>query len=361
LTLSRNVRYDVVSMGRSRRWRFGWLVVLWITPAIADVDAESVKSARKRFIEGVAAADAGNYEAARAAFQQAYTLKPHPSTLRNLGEAELKTGHFLDAARHLAQFVHGASFGSADDLARAKKALTRAEAKIGRLLVAVDVDGAAITVDGEAIGTSPLQGDPVYLDTGRRIVRIEKDGYQLYEQAQTLEPGRVTELRVMMKPKTLEPAMGSAASVSRAADPPLEPLPTDNVGPPPLQLRATEASPARTTVMVTTGALAAVSATVWIGFALRSSSLSSDASDMRARLGGNACVVETPACADLRDLAEKRADANKVAIAGAVGTGLFGAAFIAAWQLWPTTRTVGATLTPDFGAGHAGFIARGSF
>src|SRR5882724_88200 len=79
-------------------------------PSFADPPNEAVRMARRRFQEGVAAVDAGNYEAARVAFQQAYALKPHPSVLRNLGEAELKPGRHLEAARHLSTFIRDTTY-----------------------------------------------------------------------------------------------------------------------------------------------------------------------------------------------------------------------------------------------------------
>src|SRR5438552_6734139 len=122
------------------------LVHLLAGSALADPPSEDVKMARKRFQEGVAAVDAGNYEAARVAFQQAYALKPHPSVLRNLGQAELKTGRYLEAARHLATFIRDTSFGTPAERDIAKKALVQAEAKLSKLVVEVDVDGAEISV-----------------------------------------------------------------------------------------------------------------------------------------------------------------------------------------------------------------------
>src|SRR5258706_16032453 len=93
------------------RSRFGSLSGLAVVPlltagaALAEPPTEAVKMARKRFQEGVVAIDSGNYEAARVALQQAYALKPPPPGLRNLGEAELKTGPFLEAARHPSTFI----------------------------------------------------------------------------------------------------------------------------------------------------------------------------------------------------------------------------------------------------------------
>jgi hypothetical protein len=367
LTLRRDVRYDVHSMGR-RRWRWGLVAVLWALPAAGDAAGEAVKMARKRFGEGVAAADAGDYEAARIAFQQAYALKPHPSVLRNLGEAELKTGHHLEAARHLTEFVRETTFGTPEDREHAKKALAKAQARVGRLAVEVDVAGAEITIDGESIGRSPLSAEPAYVEAGRRIVRIEKEGYQLYEQAEVLEPGRTTQLKIMLKANTAERPLTGAASLSRAAAAPAidaSPSAPPDLGPPPPGLRPREASGARTAVLISSGALTVVSAAAWLGFALHSASLGDQAADARDRVGAqppaDACVRENAACASLRDVSDRRVTATRLAIAGAVGTGVFGAVLLSAWQLWPSRGGAGVSVRPDLASGRAGLYAAGTF
>src|SRR5258706_5056331 len=106
--------------------------LLAAAPSFADPPNEAVKMARRRFQEGVAAVDAGNYEAARVAFQQAYALKPHPSVLRNLGQAELKTGRYVEAARHLSTFVRDTTYGTTPEREAAAKSLAQAETQVGR-------------------------------------------------------------------------------------------------------------------------------------------------------------------------------------------------------------------------------------
>jgi Flp pilus assembly protein TadD len=52
--------------------------------------------ARQRFQDGVKAFDAGRFEEARVAFEQAYTLSQSPAVLLNLGVAEAKTNRCVD-------------------------------------------------------------------------------------------------------------------------------------------------------------------------------------------------------------------------------------------------------------------------
>ncbi|MET0592117.1 MAG: hypothetical protein ABW133_05420 [Polyangiaceae bacterium] len=70
------MQYDHSKMAHGRLYRFLSLALVlgWTLPSAAEPAPEQIKVARKRFQEGVAAADSRNYEAARVAFQQAYAL-----------------------------------------------------------------------------------------------------------------------------------------------------------------------------------------------------------------------------------------------------------------------------------------------
>jgi hypothetical protein len=336
--------------------------VLVAAPALAEPSNEAVKMARKRFQEGVAAVDAGNYEAARVAFQQAYALKPHPSVLRNLGQAELKTGRYLEAARHLSTFVRDTTYGTAPEREAAAKSLAQAETQVGRVLVQVDVQGADITIDGELAGRSPVS-DPFYAPPGERLIRIQKEGYDPYETSQVIEAGRTTQLKIALDaPAAARPA----ASVSHDAGAPAAPTEVgeaDGVGAPPSgpSPAASSTGTGRPVALLATGGAALVAAGVWIGFGIRGTSLQSQADELRVHVGS--CAEDTPSCAELRDLNDRRAAANTVALVGAVATGVSAAAFGAAFFLWPkASRTVARTawlpmLSPD----RAGLELRGSF
>src|SRR5271166_7015974 len=80
-------------------------------------DEASKNLARTRFKEGVTYFDKGQFEQARAAFLQAYTLKKHPAILVNVAWSCLRTSHFLEAHRYFEQFLNDAK-----DITAAQKA-----------------------------------------------------------------------------------------------------------------------------------------------------------------------------------------------------------------------------------------------
>lgn len=332
-------------MGRRVSGSFGGCILVALlvaTPSLAQPTQEALRTARRRFQEGVAAVDAGNYEAARIAFQQAYALKPHPAVLRNLGQAELKTGRYLEAARHLAVFLRDTTYGSPAEREVAGRSLATAEAQVGRMVIEVDVPGADVTVDGETAGRSPVT-DPFYAEPGERVVRIRKDGYEPYERAVLIEAGRSMQVKITLE---AAPVPTPAASFSRVTGSRAASL-TDGadsipgaLGPPPPGLAPPSESKSgvRTFALAATGGLALVAASVWIGFTLKGASLDNDASDLLSRVTAmhpmTGCQTADPLCDELRDVSDRRARANTVALVGGIATGAFAAAF-ATILLWP--------------------------
>jgi|HubBroStandDraft_6_1064221.scaffolds.fasta_scaffold227782_2 hypothetical protein len=125
--------------------------------------------ARQRYTDGVKAYDAGRFEDARQAFLQAYALKHHPAVLLNLGQSELRSGHFEDAGNHLSQFLREYASATADERATADKGLAEATKKSGLVSISVDVAGADVSLDGVTVGKSPLPA-PVFVKPGTHAV-----------------------------------------------------------------------------------------------------------------------------------------------------------------------------------------------
>ena len=296
--------------------------------AAAEPPTEAVRMARKRFQEGIAAADAGNFEGARVAFQQAYALKPHASVLLNLGQAEVRTGHFLEAARHLANYLRDSSYGKPADRKVAQAALVDAESKVGKLVLEIDVDGAEATVDGELSGHSPTGADPFYVEAGQRKLHVKKDGYEDFEQQLALDAGRTTHFSVVLK--RLAASRAAVQPAAQEAPHAVEPTPTPaatvveepNVPPP---SAAEESRPSRqgvrprTIVLVGGAVITGVALGVGVVSAIRGSSFGIQADDIRGSLkmyGATPCSdggAHPQSCNDSYDRLEARNRANALA------------------------------------------------
>lgn len=125
--------------------------------------------ARQRYEEGQKFFAAGRFEDARSAFLQTYALKRDPAVLLNLGQSELRSGHYEDAGNHLQQFLRLTPGASAADKAAAEKGIAEARKKSAFIIVIADANGAAVSIDGTSVGITPLL-DPVFVKAGKHTL-----------------------------------------------------------------------------------------------------------------------------------------------------------------------------------------------
>ncbi|MCK6590735.1 MAG: hypothetical protein L6Q76_24500 [Polyangiaceae bacterium] len=191
--------------------------------------------ARQRYEEGVKAFDTGRYEDARAAFLQAYALKRHPAVLLNLGQSELRSGHYEDAGNHLQQFLRLHTSASAEQKKTAEKGIADAKKKTGFVIVIADANGAAVSIDGISVGTTPLL-DPVFIKPGKHTVvatyqnksattQIDAKAGSAAAATLTLGTAGSPVASAPPPPPPSEPAPGAVPSGS--------PPPASTLGPPP--------------------------------------------------------------------------------------------------------------------------------
>jgi len=152
------------------------LGALLLVPARAYAqDDVTLSMARERFKEGVSYFDKKDFAKARVAFLQAYALKKHPAVLLNLAQSELRSGHEADAAQHFAQYLREHKDASESERQSAETGLNAAKALVGEVSLDVEPSGAEISVDGEAVGSSPLPS-PLFLTPGAHHIVARKDG-----------------------------------------------------------------------------------------------------------------------------------------------------------------------------------------
>ena len=126
------------------------------------------EEADARFREGMQYAKGGKFEQARLSFTQAYAISADPTTLWNLAVAEMKTGHSLEALKHLKSYAHGAATDPAY-LAKAPKLLEQLQAETAH--VSIDAPaGANIVVDGEPLAASAPLREPVDVAPGTHAI-----------------------------------------------------------------------------------------------------------------------------------------------------------------------------------------------
>lgn len=140
------------------------------TPKDGAVDDEARKEASERFRRGVKLYNDRDFVAALVEFKRAYEIAPNYRVLYNLGQTsrELK-----DYASALVAYQAYLDEGG-DEIRKARKKEVQSlveelAARVGKLSISTNVDGAEIQIDDEVVGVSPLD-DPVVVNIGKRRV-----------------------------------------------------------------------------------------------------------------------------------------------------------------------------------------------
>jgi len=149
-------------------------------PGVVAPDAR--ERSRAAFKRGVAQLKANDYQGARASFELAYSLFPHPSILLNLGVARLKKGDPVLAEQDLVKFLSDDAGSPPEELAAARDALAEARGQIGTMRVQVTPISARVAVDKKPVEIVRREaaGDLVAearVKAGAHAISVEADGY----------------------------------------------------------------------------------------------------------------------------------------------------------------------------------------
>lgn len=157
-------------------------------PSAADRDRS-----RAAFRRGVGQLRAQDFPAARASFEEAWQLVPHPSILLNLGISRLRTDDPVLAEQDLQRFLTDDAGASPEEQASAREALAEARAKIGTMRFTVTPPGARIAVDGK-VATS----DTARVRAGTHGVVVTAEGYIQDERSVDVPPKADVDVRVTL-------------------------------------------------------------------------------------------------------------------------------------------------------------------
>jgi tetratricopeptide (TPR) repeat protein len=355
------------------------LAILGIPPASAQPapTPEEVQQAQARWNEGKAFFDAGNFEAARVAFRLAYTIFPHSAFLQNLGEAELRTGRYVEAARHLAEFLRASSAGSLAQRELAKRSIQKASERLGAILVETNVNDAEIRVDDDVVGRSPIGSMSWYVEPGPHVVVVRKDGLEGSKQVDIpMGPPKSVYVRVPASAAAHEASLSASArsaslgpAVAQAGLPSPGSAPMDDPAP-----RSDGAAVEPRTLVLLGGATLTVAAGV-LGtiYALKTRSDSTNVTAALLRVQETssdpshvcASAMKYEAAQPCQQLAEatSRFDFDRrFRDFALVTTGLLGAATLATLLLWrPPSAAARVSLAVRFGPGRAQVGLAGTF
>jgi hypothetical protein len=353
---------------------------VWAQPAPTP---EEVQQAQVRWNEGKAYFDAGNFEAARVAFKQAYTVFPHAAFLQNLGEAELRTGRNVEAARHFTAFLRASSSGSPAQRELARKSLAKAAERLASIVVTTNVDDAEIRIDEEVVGRSPLGSLAWYVEPGRHLVTARKEGY--LDGTERVDVGVGPARSVFVRVQRVVGGTSEAPPEDARPAPPLvQAPPKPRVAKEPM-VGAFNASteprpsafPARTVVLIGGAALTVAGAVIGTVYALRMGDVSTQIRNAQVQLpqlsekyGGDRTPGEVCAnpvapsdadfCGTLNDDFARQSTYRQVRDIAFIGAGVAGVATLATAFLWrPRPGTV--SIAPGLHPHAPGLVVLGNF
>lgn len=212
--------------------RFGLAATAWLSfTALAQSD---VDLARQLFETAQTLFKQGKYAEARASFEAAYRIKPHPVVHFNLGKCHERLGDVPAALRHYREYLR--LLPEAKDRSVVIEAIAALERNLKasglqQLAVHTEPPAAVAEVDGRDAGKTPLW---VELAPGVHQIVLRRTGYDNHEQRIEIPDDRSIDLVVALVP------LGAA------------PTPPDQPPPPPPV--ATLASPRGPTGVGPTGA-----------------------------------------------------------------------------------------------------------
>ncbi len=164
-------------------------------PAMPEQDASRL------FRQGVGHFEAGRYEQALEAFEAVYAERQLAGVLYNIAMCYRALDRVPEAVNAFRRYLRDEdpSRVSRNDLLEIRGLLREMRDGYGDLDIHVDVEGAAIELDGHPIGTSPL-GIPFAVAPGEHRVSASLEGYTGDETTVTVEAGLTRNLALNLEP-----------------------------------------------------------------------------------------------------------------------------------------------------------------
>lgn len=182
-------------MRRPLRWLSLIIAFNLVSPTVVaqpkkpakTVGEELPADARREWNAGLQLLGDNNFPAAVVQFQRVYDMTKNPRTLPNLALAHKGNKSYLRAIRAYERaLAEGASSIPANDQKDIKDSIAALKPFVTTLEITTSVPGAAVNVEGEDVGTTPLP-KPIEVSTGDIPVRVTKEGFR--EQSRVVKVG----------------------------------------------------------------------------------------------------------------------------------------------------------------------------
>lgn len=213
---------------RFRAENFRWLstpmrlsLVLSVCLALGSSSVASAQDpreqARQLFQDGVAQFDAGEFQSALRAFEEAYRIAPHPSVRINIANCLEQLGRYSEALASYRTFLEETQ-GTLKPAERAEieRAVERLQSRFGILDVELSPADAQLTVDGDVPTRSPT--GQIAVTPGNHVVRAALDGYDPAQQVVNVTGGSTQSVQLTLERSEPLPTPVASAAVELDTD-----------------------------------------------------------------------------------------------------------------------------------------------
>ncbi|HMA91606.1 MAG TPA: PEGA domain-containing protein [Polyangiaceae bacterium] len=290
---------------------------------------------REKYDQASALFESKNYAKAKQVLLEAWAQRKTADVATLLGQTEVKLGNHVDAAKYFAYAV--ANFPPTEPMKNnevIRRWLSEEMKHVVTVDVAVKEEGATVSVDGVAVGVTPLQ-TPLFMEPGRHIVIVRKAGYRTVDRNVDLPAGSTDTWDVTLK----EEELPAVAPVPKAVllgpvrvQPPL--------GDPRFDESSMVASKPNPWILVAGGAVTLGGVVTGLVFNAKANRAEERADALRVKTNASDCYDETSNvtdCAGLLDQA-KTADTSRNIAVGAFVVGGAAAIGTAVYWFWPRRK-----------------------
>ncbi len=168
------------------RRSFFFLVLVILQPSFQEVAlaepsklADTLKhDAKRHYDTGRALYRTSDYGGALASFQRAYELSPDPRLLWNMAACEKNQHHYAKVLALVDRYLGtGGALLTDGDRGEASAFRDAVRALVSDVTIVASEAGAAVFVDDEPVGTTPLSA-ALAMDPGVRRIRVVKSGFK---------------------------------------------------------------------------------------------------------------------------------------------------------------------------------------
>lgn len=186
-----------------------------VAPAKKTLSETLTGPAKADYDSGILLYKQGEYGPSAAKFMAAYGTSNDARLLWNAAAAEKQQRHYAKARTYVRQYLAlGVDLGEKDK-SDANELVATLDRLVSEVTIAVNEPGAVVVVDGEQLGESPL-AKPAALDSGSRVLKVEKPGFLPYQSTFTVNGGAPQTVDVKLLPHIKDGRIAVRASQADA-------------------------------------------------------------------------------------------------------------------------------------------------